>query len=217
MRYAVILWGLMVAAAALTGCQQNQTSQMPQNAPSQKGAERQATDNPKPDGKPKPAGKPQNTEKPTVNKDQDAEEEPLLLLDEEPLLLLDDEPLLLTDDGGKAAGPVADNSRCHHCHLNYIYEDIALQHAKANIGCVKCHGKCDEHIADESWANNGPGTPPEIMYPKDKINPACLNCHAEDEIDEDEHKDFFAGKVEEKVCTDCHGNHRLTERKCKWK
>ncbi len=147
--------------------------------------------------------------------DGDDEEEPLLLLDDdEPLLLLDDE-----EEEESSKGPVADNSRCHHCHLNYKDEELAVVHAKANISCAKCHGNCDEHIADESWASGGNGTPPEIMYPREKINPFCLDCHARDEIGTSipDHKRFFAGTAKEKYCTDCHGDHRLTERKCKWK
>jgi len=138
---------------------------------------------------------------------------------DEPLLLLDDEPLLLLDEGedpNKPKKPMADNSRCHVCHLNYIDEKIAVVHARANIGCAKCHGKCDEHIADESWASGGNGTAPEIMYPPDKINPCCLKCH-EGKMDPDIHEDFFAKKTKEKVCTDCHGDHRLKKRMCKWK
>lgn len=142
-------------------------------------------------------------------------------VDEEPLLLLDDEPLLLLADdeekGSPASGPVADNSRCFVCHLNYQLEDIAVTHARAAIGCVKCHGECNDHIADESWASGGNGTPPEIMYPRDKINPACLHCHPKDEIDTEDHEDLFADAASKEVCTDCHGKHRLTERTCKWK
>ena len=37
-----------------------------------------------------------------------------------------------------------------------------------------CHGVSDAHIADESWASGGNGTAPDIMYPRDKINPSCL-------------------------------------------
>lgn len=141
--------------------------------------------------------------------------------DEEPVLLLDDGPLLLPDDNGKAssrpAGPVADNKRCHVCHLNYVEEELAVVHARANIGCADCHGDCDAHIADESWASGGNGTPPEIMYPPAKINPFCLDCHPRSKLDAEEHDAFFAGTAKEKHCTDCHGDHRLAERKCKWK
>ena len=142
--------------------------------------------------------------------------------DEEPLLLLDDEPPLLLDDGGEASsvpkGPVADNSRCHVCHLDYQKEELALDHARAEIGCAGCHGDSDAHIADESWADGGNGTAPDTMFPKPKINPFCLGCHPKDEIGKkDTHKKFLAGTAKEKYCTDCHGDHRLDKRKCKWK
>ncbi|MHC4181218.1 MAG: hypothetical protein ACYSWU_27285 [Planctomycetota bacterium] len=142
----------------------------------------------------------------------DPDEGPLLLLDEEPLLLLDED-----DESPPPTGPMADNSRCHHCHLNYVEEEIAVVHARANIGCADCHGNCDEHIADESWASGGNGTPPEIMYPREKVNPCCLNCHPREKIETTEHEAFLAGTAKEKYCTDCHGDHRLTERKCKWR
>lgn len=149
------------------------------------------------------------------------EDEPLPLPDEaEPPLTLDDEPLLLDDPGEEspaAKHPVADNSRCHHCHLNYMDEKLAVVHAKANIGCADCHGNCDAHIADESWASGGNGTPPAVMYPRAKINPFCLECHPKEKIDIGAHKRLFAGSSKKKCCTDCHGQHRLAERKCKWK
>lgn len=171
--------------------------------------------------------------------------EPLLLLDEypiaqpqktkeEPLLLLDDHPLakptkpsgeslLLLDDGAPAVlsdKPVADNSRCHVCHLNYALEDLAVKHALANVGCAKCHGGCDEHIADESWASGGNGTAPDIMHPRDKIGVGCLECHKPEDVfvkSEKHRPEIWMIAYEEKVCTDCHGKHRLPERKCKWK
>jgi hypothetical protein len=143
---------------------------------------------------------------------------PPAVKDEAPLLL-DDEPLLLPDEGSQTNqpdGPQADNSRCFVCHINYMQEDIAALHARANIGCVGCHGQSDEHIADESWASGGKGTAPDIMYPRPKINPSCMVCHTKDKIDNDRHKPLFAN-LEKMVCTDCHGSHRLEVRKCKWK
>ena len=130
--------------------------------------------------------------------------------DETPLLL-DDEPQADRSDESEA-----DNSRCFVCHINYMQEDIAVIHARANIGCAGCHGESDEHIADESWASGGNGTAPEIMYPRPKINPFCMGCHTKEKIDTDQHKPLFAN-VEKMVCTDCHGSHRLDVRKCKWK
>jgi hypothetical protein len=141
----------------------------------------------------------------------EAKEQAPLLLEDEPPLLLDDEPNTNQPDGSQA-----DNSRCFVCHINYMQEDIAAVHARANIGCADCHGQSDAHIADESWASGGNGTPPDTMYPRARINLFCMGCHAKDKIDTDQHKPLFAN-FEKMVCTDCHGGHRLEVRKCKWK
>jgi hypothetical protein len=138
------------------------------------------------------------------------------MADNESPLLLGDEPPLLVDNSPNA-GPGADNSRCFVCHVNYIQEVLGARHARANIGCKDCHGEGDAHIADESWASGGTGTPPDIMYPRAKINAACMTCHPKDKIDTEQHQVLFASTAEGKVCTDCHGNHRLTHRRCKWK
>ncbi|MHC4559092.1 MAG: hypothetical protein ACYS80_17520 [Planctomycetota bacterium] len=74
----------------------------------------------------------------------------MLLLDDEPLLLLEEAP-----DAEESDIIGADNSRCFVCHINYMQEDIAVIHARADIGCAGCHGESDEHIADESWASGG--------------------------------------------------------------
>ena len=130
------------------------------------------------------------------------------------------EALLLLDNGSEdkpSTGPVADNSRCHVCHLNFEQEEMALTHARANIGCAKCHGPSDAHIADESWASGGNGTAPDIMFPADKINPSCMACHPREKLKAENHAPFFAGTNDKKHCTDCHGKHRMASRKCKWK
>ena len=130
-------------------------------------------------------------------------------------------PLLLDDDEAEtkpSKRPGADNSRCFVCHLNYQTETIATTHARANIGCAKCHGASDAHIADESWASGGKGTAPDIMYPSAKVNGLCTTCH-DMEKDDIKNKCKFhrLPESEKKVCTDCHGKHRLASRKCKWK
>jgi hypothetical protein len=158
------------------------------------------------------------SQKPQTNAENESSQEPTS--DDEPPLLLDDEPLLLLDDEPEAEQsdePGADNNRCFVCHINYMQEDIAVIHARANIGCAGCHGESDEHIADESWASGGNGTAPDIMYPRAKINPFCMGCHTKDKIDTEQHEPLFAADAGEKYCTDCHGNHRLPSRKCKWK
>jgi hypothetical protein len=127
-----------------------------------------------------------------------------------PLLLLDDE------EEQPVKGPMADNSRCLVCHANYEKEEMAAAHAKADIGCAKCHGPSDAHIADESWASGGNGTPPGTMYPPEKVVPSCIACHELRKTDPDCKCDF-PRLPEKKSCTDCHGKHRLKTRKCKWK
>lgn len=129
------------------------------------------------------------------------------------------ESLLLLEEEEPAAGNaklLADNSRCHVCHANFEREDLSLKHAQAGVGCAKCHGASDAHIDDESWSRGGNGTAPEIMYPGDKINAACMACH-EPKFDKTKHKDFAAGMTREKTCTECHGKHKMAIRRCKWK
>ncbi|UCG48593.1 MAG: cytochrome c3 family protein, partial [Phycisphaerales bacterium] len=147
--------------------------------------------------------------------DGSKEREGPLLLEDEPLLL-EDEPLLLDDEGQDEGDEGADNSRCHVCHINYVEEMIAFRHANAGIGCAGCHGESDEHIADESWASGGNGTAPDAMFPKKKIDAFCMGCHTKEKLLGDQHEDIRAG-TSGKVCTDCHGNHRLQVRRCKWK
>lgn len=154
------------------------------------------------------------------------DEEPLLLLDDEPLLLLDEEPPLLLDDPAGEPGKFegADNSRCHVCHLAFEMEELAVVHAKEDIGCADCHGNCDAHIDDESWASGGPGTSPEIMFPAENIDPACGKCHEEHDAPATTVLQRFLKQCPEKtdfkriVCTDCHGKHRLVPklRKAWW-
>ena len=128
-------------------------------------------------------------------------------------------PLLLEDEpaGAASSKPAADNSRCFVCHANYMEEKTAVTHAQANIGCAHCHGASDAHIADESWASGGNGTAPDRMYPRDKVNPSCMQCHTKDKIDTPQHVAVLADTEGKQVCTGCHGTHRLPQRRCKWK
>jgi len=131
-----------------------------------------------------------------------------------------DEPLLLLDNGPEdkpTIQPVADNSRCHVCHLNFAQEELAVSHARAGIGCEQCHGPSDAHIADESWASGGNGTAPDIMFPQEKINSACMECHPVEILIAETRCLFLAGAGDKKYCTDCHGKHRMASRRCKWK
>lgn len=153
----------------------------------------------------------------TIGKKPAKNEKPLLLEDDAPLLLDDAPPLLLDDPADHADADMADNSRCFVCHINYVQEEIAVIHAKHEMGCNHCHGESDEHIADESWASGGNGTAPDKIYAKDKVNPFCLECHSKNKLPEEQHKPVFADSNSKKHCTDCHGEHLLKERKTKWK
>ena len=128
--------------------------------------------------------------------------------DEKPLLL-EEEPVLPDDD---EHGPLADNSRCHVCHINYEDEALAFVHARADIGCEQCHGASDAHCSDEDNI-----TPPDILYPADKINSSCMACHSIEKIRIAVHKGILTDTgLKEGYCTNCHGEHRLGHRTRKW-
>jgi hypothetical protein len=128
------------------------------------------------------------------------------------LLLLDDE----SGNDNNAASEGADNRRCHVCHMDFAKEKIAVKHARAGIGCSKCHGESDEHIADESWAMGGTGTAPDIMFSRSQIIESCMKCHSKEAIGEARHKEVLSG-TGDKVCTDCHGKHKMANRRFQWK
>lgn len=132
--------------------------------------------------------------------EQQVKEEQPLLLEERPLMLEEEE-----------TGPAADNSRCHVCHINYEDEALAVTHARANISCEQCHGASDAHCGDEDNI-----TPPDIMYPPEKIRPFCMGCHIREKIDIAVHKKVLSDTSAKGVCTNCHGEHRLGYRTRKW-
>ena len=129
-------------------------------------------------------------------------------ISEEPLLLLEDEP----EELATLTGPLADNSRCYVCHMNYEEEVLTFVHARGDIGCEQCHGSSDAHCSDEDNI-----TPPDIMYPAAKIDSFCMSCHPTGKIDIPVHKSVLADiGTKEGGCTNCHGEHRLSHRTRKW-
>jgi len=216
MKWVLFVAVLVTACVGPLGCQKEQATACPQD-PSEN--EPVTARNVGGDSQVSPEEAASAGEKPA----QVAHEEPPLLLEEEasaevqPLLLADEEPLLLLDEGPGAdtpEEPMADNSRCHVCHMNYLQEEIAVVHARADMGCAGCHGECDAHIDDESWASGGNGTAPDIMFTRDKVNAFCMACH---EIEGPDHETVLEEPAGEECCTGCHGGHRLAVRKCKWK
>jgi hypothetical protein len=115
------------------------------------------------------------------------------------------------------------NQFCSACHYGFGDEDLALTHEKAGVGCERCHGESERHRSDEKNI-----TPPEIMYPKAKINPTCMMCHPRHEIQHvASHKTLLEGvkTVFDSVsdsdnqiyCTDCHAkDHRINVRTIRW-
>ncbi len=115
--------------------------------------------------------------------------------------------------GPKAAEPKppkVDNGRCFVCHANYEEEPLALAHAAGEVGCEDCHGESKTHTNDEDNM-----TAPAVMYPREKINSACLKCHQEFAFNRkpDPVPGMPAGPA---VCTDCHFKHRLARRDRIW-
>lgn len=129
------------------------------------------------------------------------------------------------DSGGQHVtqkGFVA-NQFCSACHYGFSDEKLARTHELAGIGCERCHGESERHRSDE---NNI--TPPEIMYPKSKINPTCMMCHPRHEIQHvASHKELLAGAKTvfdsaddsdgQAYCTYCHTeDHRINIRTIRW-
>jgi len=107
------------------------------------------------------------------------------------------------------------NPFCFACHADFEGEQFALNHELAGIGCERCHGESERHRSDEANI-----TPPEIMYPKAKINPTCMMCHPRHELQHiKDHEPLLEGAAtgEKKYCTDCHGTeHRMKVRTIRW-
>lgn len=112
------------------------------------------------------------------------------------------------------------NQFCSACHYGFGNEELARTHERAGIGCERCHGESERHRSDEDNA-----TPPEIMYPKERINPTCMMCHPRNEIKHvSRHQPVLAGAetifdkpTNQKYCTDCHAkNHRINVRTIRW-
>jgi hypothetical protein len=135
-----------------------------------------------------------------------------LVIDEDALLLLD-EPTEKSD----TAKTLADNSACYVCHANYREEELAQWHAAEEIGCVECHGDSFAHRNDE---NNT--TPPEVMFPRAKIDDSCQECHESHDVSPQDVIAMFLERCPHDadprnvVCTDCHGQHRLALRTVRW-
>jgi len=126
----------------------------------------------------------------------------------------------LTTDEGKSSSeekPAPDNSPCFVCHANFEDESLSTRHFKAKIGCVDCHGESLAHRSDE---NNT--TPPDRMYSREDIEPACKQCHNTHNASAREVVEVYLKRCrditdpEKLTCTNCHGRHRMNHRTIIW-
>jgi hypothetical protein len=139
-----------------------------------------------------------------------------------PLVVDTSEPLLLDEPTEQEAAIAATeaataNMACFVCHANYRGEVLADSHAKVNIGCVNCHGDSFAHRNDE---NNT--TPPETMYPAERIDPFCQGCHDAHDISA---RKIIAAWIRQKAkkpdvtCQGCHKEDDVPPEKvvARWK
>lgn len=111
----------------------------------------------------------------------------------------------------------ADNFACFVCHVNYEGESLVEDHARAGVGCVRCHGESEAHKLDEDNI-----TPPDRMFSADDIKPFCTQCHLTHEADAQDVIAQWQERCPHKkdpskvTCTDCHGEHRLDSRNVRW-
>jgi len=123
--------------------------------------------------------------------------------------------------GPRAVGPVpktympGDNAFCLVCHVNFAEDEFTVVHVRVGVGCVKCHGKTNDHASDEEHL-----TAPDVIFSKARVNPSCMTseCHPPAAMEaEIGHRPFFAGAdPEHPYCTDCHGRHMLPKRTRRW-
>jgi len=126
-----------------------------------------------------------------------------------PLVVNTSTPLLLNEPtGAEEASAVTstrasvENTACFVCHANYKTESLTDRHAKADIGCVNCHGESSAHRNDE---NNI--TPPEIMYSAEKIDPFCQDCHEAHDISPKKIIARWVKRKADKTDSSCRGCH----------
>ncbi len=142
---------------------------------------------------------------------------PPLVVDSDTPLLLDEPTQEQLDSAAITTQAAVENATCFVCHTNYRFEALAGDHAKVNIGCAVCHGRSLAHKNDE---NNT--TPPEKMYPADKIDSFCQGCHDSHDVPAGKVVALWVERYPDKtdsgmiVCTDCHGEHRMKVRTVIW-
>ena len=108
------------------------------------------------------------------------------------------------------------NAGCYVCHMTFVQEELAKTHLAARIGCVNCYGSSTGHAND----GNIGATPPDIVIKRDQINASCRACHATHDVPPEKVIARWQDRCKAKpatqpsalpaVCTDCHGNHKIS-------
>jgi len=94
------------------------------------------------------------------------------------------------------------NKRCFECHIDFEGEELTLLHQKAGVGCVRCHGESQAHMADEVRA-----TPADATFRGKSTRIFCLTCH--DPVAHLKYPAHTPEAAKRRSCTDCHGDHKL--------
>ena len=89
---------------------------------------------------------------------------------------------------------------CTMCHIDVEDEFVGGVHFAEKVGCKKCHGPSEGHVADE----NNEVKPDELFARKD-VDRLCGKCHECPRPKEPKP----APAEPRKVCTECHGAHEF--------
>ena len=142
---------------------------------------------------------------------------PPLVVDADAPLLLDEPPDTENVAASAITRAAGRNAACFVCHANYQDEALVGWHAAEDVGCAECHGKSYPHCNDENHR-----TPPDKMFPPDEIRAFCGKCHPTHDVAAEKLRErriqhgLNVNNDQALVCTDCHGDHRLTRRSVRW-
>lgn len=114
--------------------------------------------------------------------------------------------------------PLGPNAACYVCHMTFVGEELTQVHIDSGVACIECHGLSDGHANDEDIG----ATPPDKVIERNRIDASCYTCHETHDVDPElmatrraERSEWRAAVSQpadpSEVCTDCHGQHRITE------
>jgi hypothetical protein len=106
-------------------------------------------------------------------------------------------------------GTLTGSKRCLACHMDFEEEKLTREHMEHGVGCLRCHGTSQAHVDDKLKA-----TPPDAVFRDGSMKVFCLACHdpARHAAMKPHATEAAAAKKAgkpERVCTACHGEHKL--------